>query len=196
MMFSNVDLDRIVAGEVDVVFRTWKRPMHRAGGRQRTSRGVIAFTSVEPVELEDITDEDARRARSDRATLVGFLTRKEGTAYRVGVRPAGPDERVTLREQADLSAEQLAALAATLAGIDSRSQKGPWTRRYLELIEARPAELAETIGASIGVERRPFKANVRRLKELGLTESLPTGYRLSPRGQTVLRHLRAGDAAG
>ncbi|MFC5749000.1 hypothetical protein [Actinomadura rugatobispora] len=31
--------------------------------------------------------------------------------------------------------------------------------------------------------------DVRRLKELGLTESLPTGYRLSPRGRAVLAHL-------
>jgi hypothetical protein len=27
------------------------------------------------------------------------------------------------------------------------------------------------------------------LKELGLTESLPIGYRLSPRGEAVLAHL-------
>jgi hypothetical protein len=28
---------------------------------------------------------------------------------------------------------------------------------------------------------------VRKLKELGLTESLPVGYRLSPRGEAYLR---------
>jgi hypothetical protein len=33
----------------------------------------------------------------------------------------------------------------------------------------------------------PFKLDVRKLKELGLTESLPIGYRLSPRGETVLQ---------
>jgi hypothetical protein len=31
-----------------------------------------------------------------------------------------------------------------------------------------------------------FKADVRKLKELGLTESLEVGYRLSPRGRAVL----------
>jgi hypothetical protein len=31
-----------------------------------------------------------------------------------------------------------------------------------------------------------FKRRVRRLKELGLTESLPVGYRLSPRGRSFL----------
>jgi ribosomal protein S19E (S16A) len=34
-----------------------------------------------------------------------------------------------------------------------------------------------------------FKRRVRQLKELGLTESLEVGYRLSPRGRAVLEHL-------
>jgi len=34
--------------------------------------------------------------------------------------------------------------------------------------------------------RLPFKANVRKLKALGLTESLEVGYRLSPRGEALL----------
>ena len=75
--------------------------------------------------------------------------------------------------------------------MDRRGRRGPWTREHLELIEARPGELAETIAASIGREKKPFKSDIRRLKELGLTESLPVGYRLSPRGRAVLRALRA-----
>ena len=31
-----------------------------------------------------------------------------------------------------------------------------------------------------------FKRDVRKLKELGLTESLEIGYRISPRGETLL----------
>ena len=37
------------------------------------------------------------------------------------------------------------------------------------------------------MEKRPFKQRVRRLKELGLTESLEVGYRMSPRGKAYLR---------
>ena len=33
------------------------------------------------------------------------------------------------------------------------------------------------------------KANVRKLKNLGLTVSHHPGYTLSPRGETMLRHL-------
>lgn len=36
---------------------------------------------------------------------------------------------------------------------------------------------------------QPFKANVRKLKKLGLTESLEIGYRLTARGQQVLGKL-------
>ena len=36
------------------------------------------------------------------------------------------------------------------------------------------------------MEKLKFKSNVRRLKALGLTESLEVGYRLSPRGQAWL----------
>jgi hypothetical protein len=34
-----------------------------------------------------------------------------------------------------------------------------------------------------------FKANARKLKALGLTESLEVGYRLSPRGRALLTRL-------
>jgi hypothetical protein len=39
------------------------------------------------------------------------------------------------------------------------------------------------------MERKDFKARVRKLKMLGLTESLAIGYRLSPRGVAVLEAL-------
>jgi hypothetical protein len=41
-----------------------------------------------------------------------------------------------------------------------------------------------------GLDTHAFKLNVRKLKNLGLTESLGTGYRLSPRGAAVLERLR------
>jgi hypothetical protein len=41
----------------------------------------------------------------------------------------------------------------------------------------------------VGREKHPFKLDVRKLKELGLTESLEVGYRLSPRGRAVMEGL-------
>ena len=39
---------------------------------------------------------------------------------------------------------------------------------------------------SFGRETLPFKIDVRKLKNLGLTISLPIGYELSPRGEAYL----------
>lgn len=39
--------------------------------------------------------------------------------------------------------------------------------------------------------KRAFKVNVRKLKGLGLTESLEVGYRLSPRGRALLEEAAA-----
>ena len=56
----------------------------------------------------------------------------------------------------------------------------------LELIRANPATRAPDLAASLGRETKGFKTDVRKLKTLGLTESLVVGYRLSPRGETFL----------
>ena len=190
MLFPNADLERIRTGEVDLAFRRWKRPMHVAGGRQRTRMGVVEFVAVSPVSPGTLTEDDARRADTTLADLLAFLARKEGEVYRIEMRYGGDDERVALRAKRP-GKKETDALVAKLADMDRRSHRGPWTREHLELIEARPGELAETIAASIGREKKPFKTDIRRLKELGLTESLPVGYRLSPRGRAVLRALRS-----
>jgi len=68
------------------------------------------------------------------------------------------DEWVALRDRRP-GRHELADIIEKLADMDRRSRRGPWTREHLELIEARPAELAETIAASIGREKKPFKAD-------------------------------------
>jgi hypothetical protein len=45
------------------------------------------------------------------------------------------------------------------------------------------------LAPQVDLDVPPFKRRVRRLKELGLTESLEVGYRLSPRGRTVVESL-------
>jgi hypothetical protein len=60
----------------------------------------------------------------------------------------------------------------------------------LTAIGERPGTPAVELAASFGREKMPFKLDVRKLKELGLTESLRPGYRLSPRGESVLALLR------
>ena len=186
MLFPLTTLRAIEAGEVTLAFRRWRRPTVRAGGTLRTRVGVLAIESVEPVAEQAITDADARRAgAAGRDELIAGL-RPEGTLYRIEFRLAGPDPRIALRERADMDAGERAVIDARLARLDAASRHGPWTARVLELIARRPATRAPDLAAELGRETAPFKADVRKLKELGLTESLERGYRLSPRGRAYV----------
>ncbi len=192
MLFPPATLQAIADGTVTLAFRRWDHPRVREGGRQRTAVGVIAFDAVAPVERDEISDADAVAAGfADRDQLLGFIDRRaSGTIYRVRLRVAGSDPRVALRESLPDEA-QLREIERRLARLDRASRHGPWTRAVLEAIRDAPAVRAADLAPQFGRERLPFKLDVRKLKELGLTESLPRGYRLSPRGQAVLERLRA-----
>jgi Mn-dependent DtxR family transcriptional regulator len=73
--------------------------------------------------------------------------------------------------------------------LDAASRHGSWTKSVLRLIRDRPGVRAADLARKLGRERLAFKRDVRKLKELGLTESLEVGYRLSPRGRAVLDRL-------
>ena len=60
----------------------------------------------------------------------------------------------------------------------------------LRTIEARPGVRAADLAEGFGREKEPFKLDVRKLKNLGLTLSLEVGYRLSPRGEAYLAVVR------
>jgi hypothetical protein len=190
MRFPPDTLAAIADGRVDRAFRRWERPRVRAGGRQRTPIGVIGFDAVEPVAADELADEDARRSGvPSLRELNDFLDRRAtGTIYRIRLRFIGPDPRVVLRETLP-DDRDVASIAERLARIDRASSHGPWTRAVLETIRDHPGVRAADLAPRFGRERLPFKADVRRLKELGLTESLEVGYRLSPRGHALLERL-------
>jgi len=183
----------IAAGEIDLVFRRWRRPTVKAGGRLRTAIGELAIDSVDRVARSKVTAAEARRAGyASRAELVRFLdSRADGDVYRVRVHLAGADQRVALREQAELGDADVEAIDARLDRFDRASKHGPWTRPTLRIIAERPATRAPDLAASLGRATRPFKTDVRKLKELGLTESLEVGYRLSPRGRAYLERTHS-----
>jgi len=115
----------------------------------------------------------------------------EGSLVRIELRLAGDDPRIALRERLPDRAE-LDEVAAKLARIDAASER-PWTGRYLRLIADRPGVVSRVLARQADAAVPPFKRRVRQLKELGLTESLEVGYRLSPRGRALLETL-VGDA--
>jgi hypothetical protein len=189
-------LERIRAGEVTLAFRRWERPRAKAGGRQRTAVGELAIDSVQRVPRSKIGREDARSAGYDSlAELLSHLDsspRRDAPIWRIELHWAGEDPRVALRERADLDADELEALRDRLDRMDRASPHGPWTRDTLALVARRPEVRAAELAESVGREKLPFKRNMRKLKELGLTESLERGYRLSPRGRAFIEAEGSG----
>ncbi len=190
MMLPLAVLRGVVDGRIDRAFRRWDRPRVKAGGRQRTAMGVIGFTSVEAIQRATLSEEDARRAGyPSLERLLAMLDRRpERPIFRIGLELVGPDPRVALRDTIPTT-DELDALQRRLERLDAASRHGPWTKEVLSLIGARPSVPAADLAASLGREKMPFKLDVRKLKELGLTESLRPGYRLSPRGEFVLARL-------
>ncbi|MGO1049595.1 hypothetical protein [Crossiella sp. CA198] len=186
MLFTAAVLDGILGGTVTLAFRRWRRPSVRAGTVLRTAAGLVRILAVTPVA--DLTDAEAVQAGfPDRATLLrGLRAGADAALYRIELRPAGADPRISLREQDELSAADRAELDAKLSGMDSRAKHGPWTARVLALIAECPGTRAAELATRVDRDTLAFKNDVRKLKELGLTESLEIGYRLSPRGTAYL----------
>jgi hypothetical protein len=190
MLFRQAFLAGIRAGTITLAFRRWRRPTVKSGGTLLTPIGQLRLGVVTPVSLGDITLADARRAGW--ATLEALHQELQrgsgGQIYRIELGSLGADPRVALRARR-LDAENADGLTARLDRMDARAASGAWTRRTLELIRDHPAERASDLCATLGLAKEPFKANVRKLKALGLTESLEVGYRLSPRGRAYLARV-------
>ena len=191
MLFEQRLWAGLADGSVTVTFRRWKRPRARVGGRHHTPAGVLAVDAVAEVDPAAISEGDARAAGfASLADLLRQLDRHgDGPVYRVDFHHVGADPREALRQDAELPEQELARLRARLDRLDLAARDAPWTVAALRLIADRPGVRAADLAAAVGRERLAFKTDVRKLKELGLTESLEVGYRLSPRGRALLERL-------
>ena len=191
MLFKRHVLDGLADGTITVVFRRWARPRVRAGSKLRTAVGVLSVDAVSELDLAGITDDDARRSgfASRTALLDDLASQRDGHVYRIALHVAGPDPRVELRGRDALTGGELAEVERRLARLDAASRHGAWTLAVLRLIRDRPEVRAGDLAPTRGQETLAFKRDVRKLKELGLTESLEVGYRLSARGRAVLDRL-------
>ncbi len=193
MLFQKRFWAGIIDGSITLTFRRWDRPRVVAGRPYRTGAGRVEVLSIVEVEADAITDADAKRAAHESvSTLVADLPGVEGNPiYRIEFRLIDePDPREVLAADADLSEDDVAEITTRLARLDKASRRGPWTMTVLELVERQPATRAPDLAASLHSETLPFKTDVRKLKNLGLTYSLNPGYRLSPRGKAYLAAIR------
>ena len=191
MLFRRETLDRVVAGSVSLAFRRWERPLVRGGGTQLTAVGELSFLGIREVAAESISADEARMAGSESSEqlLAELGGRESGNIYRIELGPLRPDPRIALRSLAP-TGEEMRELTAKLRRLDSRASSAVWTLAVLDIIRAHPGVRAGELCGMVAQEKEQFKLNVRKLKNLGLTESLKIGYRLSPRGQVVLDAIR------
>ena len=176
----------VADGSVRLAYRRWRKQDVQPGQVFTTSAGMVRVDSVTVVSAEEITDEDARLAGWPDAERLRRRLAPEGETYRVELSYAGPDPRVALRSAAELTPEEVAELDKRLERLDRAAAHGPWTLRYLELIREHPQRRAPDLAQIVGRETAPFKLDVRKLKNLGLTVSFAVGYEVSPRGLTYL----------
>lgn len=191
MLLRREVLEGIESGEIDLVFRRWKRPTVKTGGRLRTTLGELEIRSVTIIDLGELDERDVIRSGFDSLGELkrALRERGSGSVYRVEIGGIRPDPRIGLRSKADFDGSEMDAISEQLDAFDARSKSGSWTREYLRLIGDNPHVPAETLSSSAGVEKHLFKGRVRRLKELGLTISHSPGYELSPRGEEFRRRL-------
>lgn len=192
LMFTSDDHQRVANGEITVTWRLWKYAHVKAGKTYPSGfpfGGSTVVEDVREVRAADITDADAHEAgHPDARALIDFARSHTGREvspetilYRVQFHfdersPPGPK----------YSLEQV---SKRLERLDKASLAGPWTLSTLRLIESNPGVVSRELAPQIDLPRADFKTNVRKLKALGLTLSLPVGYELTELGQTYLDSL-------
>ena len=195
MLFTAATLRGLSEGTLNCTYRRWEVVRPKVGSRFTTSAGVVEVTSITAADEEQLSDQDAADAGFDSvAALVKWTSAKgRGDLYRIGIALAGPDPRVALRRSDELATADLLALRARLDRMD-RAAEQPWTHSTLRQIQQLPGVVSTDLASEAGQERRAYKLRVRRLKALGLTESLERGYRLSPRGEAYLAAIELSES--
>jgi hypothetical protein len=196
LLFQKKFHEGIVDGTVTVTFRLWPRSHVKPGGRYRCHPiGVVEVESIERITAAQISEADARQAGfPDRGALLEYLSDIDPSVgddtelFRVGFHYGGDGDRVPGALDANLSPDDVRAISEKLERLD---RKQAWTRATLAIIRENPRVAASHLARQLGRETAPFKADVVKLKKLGLTQSFEVGYEISPRG---LAYLSAAEA--
>ncbi len=182
----------LVDGSITRTFRLWEKPKVKVGGRYRVHPiGVVEVDAVVQVTLASLSDAAARAGGfSSRGELLEYLApvakaplTDATVLFDVTLRHGGDGDRVPLALEDALTDDDVQAISRALERLD---RPGRWTKKVLALITKRPRVAASKLAKSLRLETLPFKADVVKLKKLGLTQSFEVGYEISPRGRAYL----------
>ena len=192
MLFKTKFLALIKAKKIETAIRKWTRPTVKENGTLITAVGQLCITSVKKIKYNEITDEEVNKAGySGREELDTELSYKNaGEIYIITFRLEGEDPRIELRQNNNITPNELAALQKKLQALEVRSKVEGWPLRILEAVNNQPGLYAIQYANKLGYEKIWFKLHIRKLKNLGLTISLENGYEISPRGQAFLASVK------
>lgn len=194
LLFQKRFHEGLLGGQITLTFRRWPKAKVKAGGRYRCHPiGVLEVDALSRQRVRTLTREDAQRAGfPTRAALLEYLAAgsevpltPDEALFRVELHHAGEADFVAGADQARLGKEERQAIADALAKLDAKAE-APWTAATLALIAEVPRVAASKLAERLGRETQPFKADVVKLKKLGLTQSFEVGYDLTPRGRAYL----------
>ncbi|OZF42582.1 hypothetical protein CH293_26220 [Rhodococcus sp. 14-2470-1b] len=173
----------VAAGDVTVAYRRWMDTRGiKAGSTLRTVAGIVRIDRVDRVDLEQL--EASAAGYNSRAELVSTLRGDETVPlWRITLRWIGPDPREELASNAILTAAEIDEISTVLKKLDARHH---WAEPTLYRLAEQPGMTAAQLAEGLPIGKEPLKRRIRTLKEHGLTRSLPSGYRLSPRGHAYL----------
>jgi hypothetical protein len=200
LLFQKRFHEGLVSGLVNLTFRRWPVCRVRSGGRYRCHPiGVLEIDDVQRVAVGEITEAEAARAGfASRGELLTYMASASEEAmdastlvWRVALHHGGDGDRVALALDDALVADDVQEIADRLDRFDAAE---PWTTATLALIEREPRVAASRLAKQVGRDTSSFKANVVKLKKLGLTQSFEVGYEISPRGRAYLAAVAARDS--
>jgi hypothetical protein len=195
LLFQKRFHEGLLGGQITLTFRRWPKAKVKPGGRYRCHPiGVLAVDGLSRQSVRSLSEEDAHQAGfATRAELLEYLAAGSKTPllpdealFRVELHHAGEADFVAGADQARLEKDDRRKIADALQALDEKAA-APWTSATLALIAAHPRVAASKLAQRLGRETAPFKADVVKLKKLGLTQSFEVGYDLTPRGKAYLR---------
>jgi hypothetical protein len=92
--FSRELRNDVLAGDITLSVRLWKRPQVKEGGRYRVGPGLIEIDAIELVPFSAITEADVRRAGEtlrDRAAHAGPID-EDTLVYRIELHAVSPED--------------------------------------------------------------------------------------------------------
>ncbi|MEX2080845.1 MAG: hypothetical protein WEC33_04450 [Dehalococcoidia bacterium] len=196
MLFQKRFWPGIAEGTITVAFRRWKRLQVVPGNRYRTPGGMIEVEAVAVVDPLAISEADAMAAgHASRTELLASLAPSESLpTYRIDFTVCRAPTLATSWPREPTSPPPIVPLfPGRWRGWTGPARAAPGRAQSWKLVASNPAVRAGDLSPRAGMDLLPFKLNVRKLKNLGLTLSLGTGYRLSPRGEAFLAEDKGDD---